>query len=150
MDASQTWAEYCEATGTNPSAPHDVWKFCDGGPAADELADLVFLGRKTATSSALVSFGPDEEIPAAGSLSVICRDSGEAALVIRDTHVSIVPFDEVPASHAFKEGEGSRTLEEWREIHRRAFTPDYERLGLPFDEHGDCVLEEFELVFPLG
>ena len=50
MDASQMWAEYCETTGTNPSAPHDVWKFCDGGPAADELADLVFLGRKTATS----------------------------------------------------------------------------------------------------
>ena len=126
------------------------WKFCDGGLAADELADLVLLGRKTATSSALVSFGPGEEVPSAGTLSVICRDSGEAVLVIRDTRVSVVPFDEVSDAHAFKEGEGSRTLAEWREVHRRAFAPDCERLGLPFDEHGDCVLEEFELVYPRG
>ena len=150
MNADQMWAQYGEVSGTDPATPHDIWKFCDGGPAADELADLVLCGRKTATSSALVSFGPGEEVPSVGCLSVICRDSGEAALVIRDTHVSIVPFDEVGPEHAFREGEGTRSLAEWREVYRRAFAPDYERLGLPFDEHGDCVLEEFELVYPRG
>ena len=27
------------------------------------------------------------------------------------------------------------------------FAPDYEEAGMPFDEHGDCVLEEFKVVF---
>lgn len=32
-------------------------------------------------------------------------------------------------------------------MHKRAFTSDYELIGLPFDENGDCVLEEFEIVY---
>lgn len=71
----------------------------------------------------------------------------EAACIIRNTKVSIVPFNEVSAKHAYKEGENDRTLENWREVHRRLFKPNYEERGLPFDEYGDCVLEEFEVVF---
>ena len=59
----------------------------------------------------------------------------------------VVPFDQVSAEHAYKEGEGDRSLEYWKEVHRRFFTPDYQEAGLPFDEHGDCVLEEFKVVF---
>ena len=66
MNADQMWAQYCEVSGTDPATPHDVWKFCDGGLAADELADLVLLGRKTATSSALVSLGLARRSPALG------------------------------------------------------------------------------------
>ena len=32
----------------------------------------------------------------------------------------------------------------WRE---QNFIPDYEAAGLDFDEKGDCVLEEFEVVY---
>ena len=34
-----------------------------------------------------------------------------------------------------------------KEVHRRAFAPDYQAAGRCFDEHGDCVLEEFEVVY---
>ena len=71
----------------------------------------------------------------------------EAACIIRDTKVSVVPFNQVSADHAFKEGEDNRSLKKWREVHRRAFTPDYKAVGLDFDEKGDCVLEEFEVVY---
>lgn len=70
-----------------------------------------------------------------------------AACIIRDTKVSVVPFNQVSAYHAFKEGEDNRSLKKWREVHRRAFTPDYKAVGLDFDEKGDCVLEEFEVVY---
>ena len=74
-----------------------------------------------------------------------CR---EAACIIRDTKVSIVPFNQVSAEHACKEAEDDRSLDKWREVHRRAFAPDYEAADLYFDETGDCVLEEFEVVYP--
>lgn len=70
-----------------------------------------------------------------------------AACIIRDMKVSVVPFDQVSVEHAYKEGEDDRSLEKWREVHRRAFSPDYEAAGLAFDESGDCVLEEFEVVW---
>ena len=79
--------------------------------------------------------------------SVILFDNEEAACIIRDTKVSVVPFNQVSADHAFKEGEDNRSLKKWREVHRKAFTPDYKAVGQDFDEKGDCVLEEFEVVY---
>ena len=75
-------------------------------------------------------------------------DNEEAACVIRDTKASVVPFDQVNAEHAYKEGEDDCSLEKRREVHRRAFAPDYQAAGLPFDESGEYVLEEFEVVYP--
>ena len=69
------------------------------------------------------------------------------ACIIRDVKVSVVPFHQIREEHAYKEGEDDRSLEKWREVHRRAFTPDYHAAGLSFDENGDCVLEEFEVVY---
>ena len=80
-------------------------------------------------------------------MHVTIYGSFAAACIIRDTKVSVVPFNQVSADHAFKEGEDNRSLKKWREVHRRAFTPDYKAVGLDFDEKGDCVLEEFEVVY---
>ena len=89
-----------------------------------------------------------EDLPCVGTHSVILFDNEEAACIIRDVKVSVVPFNRVSAEHAYKEGEDDRSLSTWREVHRRAFTPDYTDVGLDFDETGDCVLEEFEVVYP--
>lgn len=88
-----------------------------------------------------------EALPAVGTYSVILLDNGEAACIIRDTKVTIVPFHQVSPEHAYKEGEDDRSLEKWREVHRRAFAPVYKSAGRKFDENADCVLEEFEVVY---
>ena len=62
-----------------------------------------------------------------------------AACIIRDTKVSVVPFNQVSADHAFKEGEDNRSLNKWREVHRRAFTPDYKAVGLELNSEEDVV-----------
>lgn len=114
----------------------------------DELANLVLQGIKTATASAKIAYEYEQEpLPEVGSYSVILFDNGEAACIIQIEKVSVVPFDEVSAEHAYKEGEDDRSLEKWREIHKLAFTPDYMAAGLPFDKHGECVLEEFVVVY---
>lgn len=143
------WEAYCRTTNTDCNTRHDIWKFCGGGVAADELANLVLAGIKTATSSTKLAYKLDDEnLPEVGTYSVILFDTGEAACIIRDIKVSVVPFNQVSADHAFKEGEDNRSLNKWREVHRSAFAPNYEAVGLDFDEKGDCVLEEFEVVYP--
>lgn len=149
MTEKEMWSRFCAETSLDPKTPYEAWAFCGGGPVADELAALVLAGTKTATASALVAFETEgEPLPEPGRYSVVLYEDGSAAGVIRDTKVSLVPFNKVTAEHAYKEGEGTRTLEEWREIHRRAFTPDYQAVGKEFDESGICVLEEFELLYP--
>lgn len=69
--------------------------------------------------------------------------------MIRDTKVSLVPCNRVSAEHAYRESEGDRAPETWWEIHRRAFTPDYQAVGKEFDEQGIFILEEFRLLSPL-
>ena len=142
------WKAYCRTKNIDHNTRHDLWKFCGGGLFADELASLVLAGIKTATASTKLSYETaDEALPVIGTYSVILFDNGEAACIIRDTKVSIVPFHLVSAEHAYKEGEDDRSLDKWREVHRRAFAPDYQAVGLNFDENGDCVLEEFEVVY---
>lgn len=149
MTAEEMWNSFCSESGIATDTPYEAWAFCGGGPDADALAKLVLEGVKTATASALIAYESEgEAVPEPGCFSVILYDNGEAAGVIRDSKVSLVPFRNVSAEHAYKEGEGGRTLEEWREIHKRAFTPDYRAIGKAFDETGICVLEEFELVYP--
>lgn len=148
MTGEAMWRRFCSATNTPPDARHDVWKFCGGGAFADVLAKLVLAGIKTATASAKIAYETEgDALPEIGTYSVILFDNDEAACVIRDVQVSIVPFNQVSAEHAYKEGEDDRSLAKWREVHRRAFAPDYQAAGLDFDENGDCVLEEFEIVY---
>ena len=149
MTAEQMWHAFCESSGVPEQTSYSAWAFCGGGAAGDELAQLVLTGKKTATASALLAFELEKEpLPEAGEYSVILLDNGEAAGVICNTKVTLVPFDEVSGAHAFREGEGDRSLAYWRRVHREAFTPDFEAAGKPFDEHGLCVLEEFELLYP--
>lgn len=149
MTEQEMWRKCCEKNAMEEETPHEAWPFCGGGPAADELAELVLQGVKTATSSALIAFENEgAPLPRAGSCSVILYDSGEAACVIQDTRVSVVPFDRVSARHAALEGEDDRSLDKWREVHRRAFTPDYRAAGRKFEETGLCVLEEFRRIYP--
>ena len=149
MTAEQMWRAFCESSGVPEQTPYSAWAFCGGGAIGDELARLVLAGTKTATASALLAYELEEEpLPKVGEYSVILFDGGVAAGVICDTKVTLVPFDEVSGEHAWKEGEGDRSLTYWKNAHREAFAPDYEAAGKPFDEHGLCVLEEFALRFP--
>lgn len=148
MTGAEMWYSFCREKGISPDTRHDEWKFCGGGEIGDSLAHLVLDGTKTATASSMIAYvNEGEEAPCAGCYSVVLYDDDSAACVIRDTRVSVVPFDEVSAEHAFKEGEDDRSLAKWREVHREFFAPDYAAAGKPFDEHGECVLEEFEVVY---
>lgn len=146
MTAEEMWQLYAQKDGIDDQ--YEAWAFCGGGEVGDRLAELTLAGIKTATSSALIAYRiENEEMPKDGCYSVILYDNKEAACVIRSNKVSIVPFNQVSERHAYLEGEGDRSLDYWRRVHREAFEPDYKIAGKDFDENGLCVLEEFEVVY---
>lgn len=145
MKALEMWQEY-QQINPNIGDEVDAWAF---GAQADLLAQLVLEGTKTATASAYDLY-QGEPLPEVGSYDVILDGQKEAVCIIQITKVSIVPFAEVSASHAFKEGEGDRSLAYWRQVHQSLFSDWFEEAGLTFTEKSQVVLEEFVVVYPVG
>lgn len=121
------------------------------GAEPDELAQLVLSGTKTATASAYDLYQLENEpLPKVGTFDVVLNSRDEAVCIIEITKVSIVPFKDVSADHAFKEGEGDKSLAWWRQVHRDLFTQCLEECQLTFREDSKVLLEEFKVVYPLG
>lgn len=125
----------------------EAWGFGNAPEHADELGELVREGIKTATCSLLWEYEYDgDPVPQPGELCIILDGKGLPMCLIQITHVQIVPFDEVDAQHAYEEGEGDRSLDYWREVHLRFFTPTCARIGRPLDPHMPLVCERFRLL----
>ena len=124
---------------------YDTWAF---GMEADLLAHLVVIGEKTATSSAYPLYELENEtLPATGEYSVILDSNDNAVCVIQNTKVSVVPFNEVTAEHAYKEGEGDKSLDFWKEVHEKFFTECLDKAGLKFTPDTEVVCEEFTVAY---
>ena len=139
MTAEELWRQ-SGLTGT-----YEAWSF---GDAPDKLAALVKSGVKTATCSAYDLYHAESEpIPQEGEYSVILGSKGEAVCIIKTTKVYVTEFHQVSKEHAYKEGEGDRSLEYWRKVHIDFLTRELAGCHKTFTEDTKVVCEEFELVY---
>jgi uncharacterized protein YhfF len=126
-------------------------KWGEGAAMADELGGLIAQGTKTATCSALAEWEAEgEALPQVGDLTMVLSGSGEPLCIIEVAEVRIRKFNEVQADFAWEEGEGDRSLEHWREVHRFFFSRSLAKIGLGFDEDMMLVCERFHLVHGPG
>ena len=116
----------------------ESFAFGDNPALADELLALVLEGRKRATCWAVAEGLKGAEI---GKPMVACDGAGRPRAVLRTVELVQRRYGEVDAAFAFDEGEGDRSLDYWREAHRRYFT----RLNL-FSPDMMLWCERFELV----
>ncbi|MDZ4132113.1 MAG: ASCH domain-containing protein [Dethiobacteria bacterium] len=131
-------------------ATYSVWHFGATSEVADKLALLVLEDKKKATSSAFWLYEYENEaVPAKGDFSVITDWAGKAKCIIRNTNVSLLPFADITAEMAAKEGEGDLSLDYWKKVHIEFFTKECEDAGDKFTEDMLVVFEEFELVYPV-
>jgi uncharacterized protein YhfF len=123
-------------------------KFGDSPELADNLLALVLTGEKTATCSSVWEWEHEnEQIPYAGMKSVILNGNDEPKCVIETISIAIKKYSEVDAQFAYEEGEGDRSLEYWRDAHRRYFTRTLSKIGKEFTEDMPLVCERFKVVF---
>ncbi|GAA1136486.1 ASCH domain-containing protein [Ornithinicoccus hortensis] len=157
--------------GIPDTVPPPAWSFGDDPAQADELLALVLAGRKTATASAYWDYREpalsaredegggegavavatrtdlDAVLPEPGLLSIILDGAGTPRALVRTTDVAVVPFREVGAEHARREGEGDGSLEHWRATHRAFFAANAPE-GETFHEDMLVVLERFVVLVP--
>lgn len=132
------WADARIRGGLNPASaylgrtvdealPPPAWTFNGDAAHADTLVALVIAGTKTATSSARSDYAEDDDLPTPGMLSILLDSAGHPRALLRTTEVSVKAFSDVSKEHAVAEGEGERTLSQWRSTHADFFadyTPD--------------------------
>lgn len=142
------WADARSAHPSLPEEPPQAWAFGATREHADDLLALVLAGTKTGTAGALWDDEADgEAVPEVGDLSIILDGAGAPRAVLEVTEVSTVPFTEVGDKHAGSEGEGDRSLADWRSIHE-TFWRDHGARG--FQPDMPVVCERFRLLYPIA
>ena len=131
-----------------PESLPEVWAFGATPEHADALLDLVLAGIKTGTASSLWDYeATGDPLPRVGDYSVILDGAGAPRAVLETTSLDTVPFDEVTAEHAHSEGEGDRTLDDWRVTHERYWRQHSEN-PRGFEPDMPVLCERFRVVFP--
>jgi len=117
----------------------EVWKFGANKSESDYCFELVKNGIKTATSYLY----DEKTFIAPQQYSIVTNwDATEEVQLITNRYY-ITSFKEITERHAYLEGEGARTLEEWKTIHKDFFTKELAEKGQEFTEDALIVCEEF-------
>lgn len=141
------WKKFCEEKNIPEDTKYEAWSFGNTKEMADELADLVNKGIKTATTGAYELYEEDEEIPKVGEYNIILDGSGEPICITITRDVYIINYNLISSDHAFREGEGDRSYEYWKKVHDEFFIEEYRKSNKEFYEEAPMVCEVFEKIY---
>lgn len=138
------WATFCQANHLPLNTIHVADQFGHQG-IADELAQLVLDGKKTATCSAHKLYEVEgDNLPEPGLYTIVLNSQDHPLCIIKTTEVHLVPMNAVPEALALAEGEGSHQA--WYDGHFHYFTEEFKLYGRKFHDDELLVFERFELV----
>jgi uncharacterized protein YhfF len=129
-------------------AHYPTFAFGDDPVMADQLADLVLAGVKTATSS--LAWEGDEPLAKVGDRAVVLDSAGRPRCVIETVEIEVLPFEAVDAAMAREEGEGDRSLDSWRRSHWEFFGRICADLGREPTREMPVVFERFRVIQAAG
>jgi len=145
------WLEYLR--NLPPSHAHhriepDTLAFGDSKKLADDWAELVLAGEKTATATLAMEFTSlNEPLPRTGDVCIIVRGDGNPVAIIERTDVKTSLFQSVDEAVAATEGEGDKSLAYWREAHAEYFTGVCNRPGGTFAASTPVLRQTFRLLW---
>ena len=129
--------------------PRDEFAF--PGPERDRLVKAILDGGKTATTSLMTEFIHDHEpLPSSGRRTILVNSDNQPVAVLRYASVSVIRLGVVTWQHVLNEGEGYKSLAEWREAHESFWTSENMRQALDdpdftVDDQTLVVLETFDV-----
>jgi uncharacterized protein YhfF len=116
----------------------ESFAFGDTPAVQDELLELVLIGKKTATCWAARE---RDKGAAVGKRWIVKDGQGRPCAILETVELERRRFGEVDAAFAHDEGEGDRSLEDWRRAHTAYFT----RRG-EFSPDMELYCERFRLI----
>jgi uncharacterized protein YhfF len=109
------------------------------GPLRDQLVGAALRGEKTATSSLLQEWEEDgEPLPQPGERQAMVDSDGRRIAVIEIIAVDVIRLADADMRLARDEGEGFRSVAEWREAHEEFWSRTV-------DDDTEVVVERFRV-----
>jgi uncharacterized protein YhfF len=144
----QFWKRFLDHVNLDSSTTYlSVFHFELTKRLANELLELVLVGKKKATASSLKSFEIcNEPLPQVGDLHIITDWHGYPRCVIQTKAITILPYKDMTFEICKREGEDD-SLESWQLGHKRFFIEEGKELGYEFSEDLQIVFEDFEVVY---
>ncbi|MDG4532721.1 ASCH domain-containing protein [Streptomyces sp. AV19] len=127
-------------------------EFAFPGPLRDRLVAAVLDGTKTSTTGLLADYErAGDPLPRAGERYAVVDSADRPVAVVEVTDVRIVALAEVDLAHVVDEGEGDRSVAEWRANHESFWHGPGMRATLDdpaftVDDTTRVVLERFRVV----
>jgi uncharacterized protein YhfF len=124
------------------------------GPERDGLVASVLRGEKTATTSLAVQYEDDNEvIPGRGACALVDSE-GRAVAIVEVVDVEVIRLGDADLELARDEGEGFRSVSQWRKAHERFWTEQIrptlrDPAALRLDDDTRLVVERFRVVGPV-
>lgn len=126
------------------------------GPLRDKLVAAVLAGHKVATSALLLQYEDEgEPLPEVGQRGVLVDSDERPVAVIEVLDVRVIRLGDADLQLALDEGEGFRSVEEWRQAHEQ-FWNEVVRSELrnpdrwTLDDDTKVVVERFRVVSEPG
>ena len=124
-----------------------VASFGDTPELSEELLALIRSGRKRGGASLLWAEEAEREpLPKAGDIEIVVDHRSAPRFVTRIVKVEVVPFGDVGAEFAAREGEGDGSLEHWRKAHWDFFSRECRRLGREPSDSMPVVCSSFDVL----
>ena len=148
MSVEEFWKEFLRDTGRNPFTRYlESFHFDLNEKSANELLELVLIGKKRATASSLLAYEKENcPAPKVGDLSIVTDWDNNPRCVIETTAVTIYKFKEITFDICKREGE-DECLDTWQRGHSKYFTLDGKELGYEFSEDMPVLFEDFKVVY---
>jgi|TARA_B110000908_G_C10022484_1_gene343539 uncharacterized protein YhfF len=143
------WSDFIQENPENKNKKTPIsFYFCDNKKDADECAELVVKGIKRATATSLWWFEKNNEIlPKIGDQYIVTDWDGNAKAVIETIKIEQVPYNKITSEFAEIEGEGDKSLEYWKRVHKDYYTREMEPYNEQFDENMIIVCEQFKTIY---
>ena len=103
-----------------PSEDLPVAEFAFPGPLRVQLVAAIVAGDKTTTSGLVADYEHEgEPLPHPGLRQMVVDSSGNPVVAIETTAVRVIRLADVDLAHALGEGEGYKSVADWRAGHER-------------------------------
>ena len=147
IKTEEYWKKFINNNPEYENSKYEVWSFGYGNYQANKLIGYVKQGIKTGTSSAYDLYEETEKKPEENDISIITYGNGLPGCIIKTIEIRNKKFNEINEDEAKAEGEGTLTLDYWREVHEHFFKKEYAEMGREFSYDIPVIYEKFELLF---
>jgi uncharacterized protein YhfF len=128
-------------------------EFAFPGPLRDRLVAAILSGAKTTTSGLVLAYERENEpLPEVGQLLAVVDSADRRVAAIEVTEVRVIRLADVDLRHALDEGEGDKSVAQWRAGHEEFWhsTEVRAELGDPdftVDDDTLVLSQRFRLVY---